>query len=354
MKKYLALVLAMVMSFSLAGCGAKEAPAPAPAPAPQQSQPAEPAPEPPKADPITIKLAMTMEETNSQCQAVKAMCEKITKETDGAIQFEYFFNGLLGSQADVVEMVNQGAPIITVLSTGYYTDYNADFGIINGPYLYEDWRQELAVAGTDWYKNITNELAEKSNFRVLTLFYTGTRHLLSTKPVDDTGDISGMKVRFPGDIVYSELWKSFGGAPVQLAWAEVYQGLSQGVIEAAEAPLSTMWTSSLQEVAKNLTLTGHIMCADTICMGEGVWKTIPAEYQDLILDLAYETAYAFGEEQEAGDADFVQKFKDAGCTVYEVDVEAFKDVAVNMYPNMTNYSDGLYESYKAMVAELDY
>ena len=353
MKKYLALVLALAMSISLVGCGSKPAASTPAASTPAASTPAASTPAE-KPDPITIKLAMTMEETNSQCQAVKALCEKITAETNGDIQFEYFFNGLLGSQADVVEMVNQGAPIITVLSTGYYCDYNADFGIINGPYLYEDWRQELAVAGTDWYKNITNELAEKSNFRVLTLFYTGTRHLLSTKPVDDTGDISGMKVRFPGDIVYSELWKSFGGAPVQLAWAEVYQGLSQGVIEAAEAPLSTMWNSSLQEVAQNLTLTGHIMCADTICMGEGVWKTIPAEYQDLILDLAYETAYAFGEEQEAGDADFVQKFKDAGCTVYEVDVEAFKDVAVNMYPNMTSYSDGLYESYKAMVAELDY
>lgn len=305
-------------------------------------------------DPIEIKLAMTMEETNSQCVAVKNLCEKITEETDGAIQFEYYFNGLLGSQADVVEMVAQGAPIITVLSTGYYTDYNADFGIINGPYLYENWRQELAVANTDWYKDITDQLASESNFRVLTLFYTGTRHLLSNKPVEQPADINGMKVRFPGDIVYSELWKAFGGAPVQLAWAEVYQGLQQGVIEAAEAPLSTMWNSSLQEVATDLTLTGHIMCADTICMGEEIWQTIPEEYHDLILDLAYQTAYAFGEEQEAGDADFVQKFKDAGVNVHEVDVEAFKEVAVNMYPNMTNYSEGLYENYKAMLEGLEY
>lgn len=352
MKKYLALVLALAMSLSLVGCGGGGSSTSAGSSNPPVSSGASSSEE--EVEPITIKLAMTMEETNSQCVAVKNLCEKITDETNGAIEFEYFFNGLLGSQADVVEMVNQGAPIITVLSTGYYCDYNADFGIINGPYLYDDWRQELAVAGTDWYKDITNELAEKSNFRVLTLFYTGTRHLLSVKPVDDTGDISGMKVRFPGDIVYSELWKSFGGAPVQLAWAEVYQGLSQGVIEAAEAPLSTMWNSSLQEVAKNLTLTGHIMCADTICMSEATWQAIPEEYHDLILDLAYQAAYAFGEEQEAGDADYIQQFKDAGVTVYEVDVDAFKDVAVNMYPNMTSYSDGLYENYKAMVAGLEY
>ena len=64
--------------------------------------------------------------------------------------------------------------------------------------------------------------------------------------------------------------------------------------------------------------------------------------------------HAFGEEQEAGDADFVQKFKDAGVNVHEVDVEAFKEVAVNMYPNMTNYSEGLYENYKAMLEGLEY
>ena len=104
------------MSLSLVGCGGGDSSTPA-------------ASTPEEVDPITIKLAMTMEETNSQCVAVKNLCEKITEETNGAIEFEYFFNGLLGSQADVVEMVNQGAPIITVLSTGYYCDYNADFGI---------------------------------------------------------------------------------------------------------------------------------------------------------------------------------------------------------------------------------
>ena len=40
--------------------------------------------------------------------------------------------------------------------------------------------------------------------------------------------------------------------------------------------------------------------------------------------------------------------------VHEVDVEAFKEVAVNMYPNMTNYSEGLYENYKAMLEGLEY
>jgi len=305
-------------------------------------------------DPITIKMAMTLEETNSQYICVKKFCESVTEATDGNIKFEFYPNGLLGSQADVVEMVNQGAPILSIFSTGYYTDYDADFGIINGPYLYKNWRQELAVGTTDWYSEKTDKLASESNLRILTLFYTGTRHLLSTKPVQQPSDIKGMKVRFPGDVIYSELWKAFGGAPVQLAWGEVYQGLQQGVVEAAEAPLSTMFNSSLQEVAKNLTLTGHIMCADTICLSESTWQQIPAEYQAVISELAYKAAYGFGEEQESGDAGFVQKFKDAGCNVYEVNTEEFAKIAVNMYPNMTQYSDGLVDNYKAMLETLSY
>ena len=43
-----------------------------------------------------------------------------------------------------------------------------------------------------------------------------------------------------------------------------------------------------------------------------------------------------------------------GCNVYEVNTEEFAKIAVNMYPNMTQYSDGLVDNYKAMLETLSY
>lgn len=56
--------------------------------------------------------------------------------------------------------------------------------------------------------------------------------LLSTRPVATAADIKGLRVRI-GAPYFAALIESFGGIPVHLPASELFEGLSQGVIDAA-------------------------------------------------------------------------------------------------------------------------
>lgn len=298
--------------------------------------------------PLVIKVALTYSESDMTAQAVKAFCDKVTAETDGAIEFDVHYNSELGSLTDCLDMIRQGAPMMAIGSTGLFQDYVPDLGIVNGPYLYNNWTQLVSIQDTDWFKSLQQELASKGDIRILTLFYTGDRHVISTTPISTPEDLSGLKVRVPGDIVYTELWKAFGAAPVQLPFSEVYTGLQQGIIDAAEAPLSTLLSFSLNEVATDLSLTRHISCADTLYLNETVFQKISPENQEVFTKLAKEMVLEFGANLEASEADLAQKFADAGVNVIEVDTAAFKEVAKTAYDNLP-FSEGLYDQIQEMI-----
>lgn len=327
MKKWLAILLTVAIMVSLFVCGAQQAFA---------------------ADAVTLKVALTYSETDVTAQAVKEFTEKVESETNGAIQFEIHYNSELGSLTDCLDMIQHGAPMMAIGSTGLFQDYVPDLGIVNGPYLYSSWTQLINIQDTEWFQELTKELAEEGNIRILTLFYTGDRHVISTTPIEKPEDLSGLKVRVPGDVVYTELWKAFGASPVQLPFSEVYTGLQQGLIDAAEAPLSTLYSFSLQEVATDLALTRHISCADTLYMNEDVFQQIAPEDQEIFIKLAQEMVLAFGKELEASEAEWTEKFAEAGVNVIEVDTQAFQDVAKTAYDTLP-FSEGLYDQIQEMI-----
>jgi len=351
MKKLVAIMLSALMVVSLAACSGNKAATETTAAAQTEAATtaaAKTEAAAPASDPVVIKVAMSYSETDTTAMHMVEYYDKVTAATNGAIQFEYHYNGELGSLTDYVEMIQQGAPLITNGSTGYFKDYVPDLGIINGPYLYKNWRQIISIQDTDWFKEQQAKLAKDGDIRIVTLFYTGDRHVASTKRIEKPEDLKGLKVRVPGDPIYDALWSSFGASPVQLPFTEVYQGLQQGIIDAAEAPLSTLYSFSLQEVAPYLTLTRHISCADTIFMNETVWQTISEENQKIFTEIMQEMVMAFGEKSEAQEAEWVEKFKAAGVEVIEVDTDAFKAIAQNAYGKL-DFTPGLYEKIQEML-----
>ena len=86
----------------------------------------------------------------------------------------------------------------------------------------------------------------------------------------------------PPNVMWVETFKSMGAVPTPLQWAEVYQGLSQGVVDAAEAPLSTLLGSKLYEVKKVITLTGHFKAVIGLAIGEHFFQSLPKDIQQIL------------------------------------------------------------------------
>src|SRR5690606_1893121 len=113
--------------------------------------------------------------------------------------------------------------------------------------------------------------------------------------------------------------RAMGATPTPLEWAEVYSGLSQGVVDAAEAPLSTIYGAKLHEVARHLTLTGHFRAITGMIIGEAYWQTLPADIQQILLETAREAGERATKLVLAAEERWLERLKAEGVIVHEAD-----------------------------------
>ena len=70
-----------------------------------------------------------------------------------------------------------------------------------------------------------------------------------------------------------------GANPQMMPFSEVYSGLQQGVIDAAENPVSNIYTKKFHEVQKYLSISDHGYLGYLVVMSKKFWKSLPEDLQ---------------------------------------------------------------------------
>lgn len=276
--------------------------------------------------------------------------ESIKKRTNGQVEIQVFPNSSLGSNLDMLEQSLAGAPITSYLDAGYLSDYVPDFGILNGPYLLEEPTDYKKLVNSEWFNGLEARLEEKGIKLLAFNWYFGSRHMISGKEIRTPADMQGFQVRVPPNVMWRETIKAMGGNPTELEWSEVYTGLNTGVVDAAEAPLSTLYSSKLYESAKILSMTEHFKAFGGWSIGAEYFETLPTDTQQIIL----EEFQKFGEEasQEVlrQEDEYKNKLQEEGTKfVEDVDIQAFKEATRSVYNAFPEWSPGLYEKVQGVL-----
>ncbi|MDA3978129.1 TRAP transporter substrate-binding protein DctP [Gallibacterium sp. AGMB14963] len=180
----------------------------------------------------------------------------------------------------------------------------------------------------------------------------GTRHLLTKKPITKPEDLKGVKVRVQHSRVYLQTIKAMGGVPTPMSLADVYPGLSEGIIDGLENPTVVLYGGKFYEVAKNLNLTAHTTNMSPFVTGTAFWNTLTPEQQKIIVDtgnemVAYGASLIFDAEKDA-----LEKLKKAGVQVNEVDIEAFKNSVRELIQNgFPEWSPNLYKNIQSQLEQ---
>lgn len=101
----------------------------------------------------------------------------------------------------------------------------------------------------------------------------------SKKAVIMPEDAQGQKFRIMSSKVLEAQFKAVGANPQMMPFSEVYSGLQQGVIDAAENPISNIFTKKFHEVQKYLTISNHGYLGYLVVMSEKFWNSLTPELQ---------------------------------------------------------------------------
>ncbi|QUH27381.1 TRAP transporter substrate-binding protein DctP [Serpentinicella alkaliphila] len=319
----------------LIGCGRKEVAAPNPA----------------EVKPVVIQIAY--ENNPGEPIDVTAIEWKrlIEERSNGSMKVELFPSSQLGSKNDLIDQMLAGDSVITLADGAFYADRGVpDFGIVFGPYIFDNWDQCWKLTESDWWQEQSDKLEEKGLKLLASNWMYGDRHLLTTKPVKTVADVKGMKIRVPNNTIQVKGFEVLGATPTPMALGEVYTSLQQGTIDGLENPLPVLYNGKFHEVAKYLTLTAHVKNFTTWIGGVTFFESLTAEQQQILMETGTEAGIFNNNLQDKIKEDTLAKFKAEGVEVIEIDLSEFQEVSKAFYslPEFTAiWSPGLYDTVRA-------
>ncbi|WP_330585098.1 TRAP transporter substrate-binding protein DctP [Parablautia muri] len=195
---------------------------------------------------------------------------------------------------DVCEQISRGASIIAYAGPDAFSSSAPDLAILNSQYCLTSADQIDAINQSDWFKEQAEKLAQDGNTRILSWnFFTGYRHILSKTPIETPDDLNGVQIRVADSPAAIAFVKALGCSPVVTNWNEVYSSISTNIVTACEAPLATLYSSSLQEVAQYCTLTNHLVSTGMMVIPVDIFASMPEEYQNILLEAVYQAGVDF-------------------------------------------------------------
>lgn len=305
------------------------------------------------ADSTKLRLAhMNSENHIIHTEALK-LKNIIESKSNGQVMLDIFPSGQLGSNAQVAELISMGSPIVGHMGTPNLADYNPDFNVTTYPFLFRDFDEALTFTNGSIVKEMEKKL-EKNNLKVMCYFAFGVRDVYTKNtPVRTPKDMKNMKIREQPLTLYIELAKqSFTAIPTPMPWTEVYNALSYGIIDAAEAPPSALLDQKHYEHVKYYSQTNHIHDISTFTMGVDTFNKLSPSDQVILTDAFDATCQAITKSVKSNYESEVNKLRDLGMIIIsDVDRAAFEENSRDIYKSFPEWSDGLYQRAVKSVAE---
>ena len=329
MRKMFYVMCAAGVAASLAGCTKMDTAATTAAPAATEA----PAKEETKAEEKTdtaaepeVKLIGAHVNTvDSSYQAgFDAMKEKLEEVSGGKMTVEIHPNGELGgNEAELVEKMATGTVDMIVASPNFVATTGVkEADLFSIPFLYTGLDHWTAVVDGEVGQTITDKINAGGVLHNLGYWSCGTREYFGVKPVNTVEDFKNVKIRVQDSDIVRSVWSALGANPTTLAYNELYSGLQNHVIDAAENDLGNILLQKFYEAGPYVSLTDHDIATRMFLIGANKYNSLTDEQKQWVDEAA---EYAC-KEQRAFDKDLNDKaletIKENGGIVNEVDKES--------------------------------
>ena len=281
----------------------------------------------------TLRLATVIEEENPYNQGAYEYADAVAEATDGRIEIEVHHSGALGAgERELLEGLQQGTIDLTVVSTGPVPAFSESVLALDLPFLFRDHDHVDAVLDGDIGRQLLDDF-EEADIKGLAWWENGFRHMSNdVRPVEVPEDAEGLRLRVMENPVHLDTWVEYGTDPTPMAWGEVYTALQQGVVDGQENPIAVFTAASLHEVQSHLSMTGHFYSPAPIAMSLAVFEDMPESDQQIMQDLAVETAPFQRQLSRDIERDGLDDLEEQGVEIVrEVDGQAWQDAASGVY-----------------------
>jgi len=244
--------------------------------------------------PIVVKFSHVVAENTPKGLAALKFKEIAEKKLKGKVEVQVFPNSQLFGDAKEMEALLLNDVQFIAPSLSKFDRYTKKIQVFDLPFLFNDMKAVEKFVNSKAGKGLLTSM-ESKNLIGLDYWFNGMRNISANKDITVPKDVKGLKFRIQPSDVYNSFMKALGASAQKMAFAEVYQALQTGVVDAQENSWSNIYSKKFHEVQNTIIESNHGVLTYMVVTNKKWWNGLPKDVQKGLAEAMKEaTAYGNG------------------------------------------------------------
>ena len=274
---------------------------------------------------IRYRLGLSQPLDSPNFIRLKEMADRVLTDTNGRLQIEVFGAGALGSDNQMLAMVQKGELELYMAGNvwGPLVPVTEMPGL---PFTFKNSGDVFAAMDAELGDYIRAQMAAKGIYQFRMGFDNGFHQLTNnTRPIRTVDDLKGMLIRTPFQKMTVDFFESIGAKPKTFTLNQLYQVLKDKTVEGQTDPYQIIVLLKLYEVQKYLSITNHWWSGFTLNANLEKWNALPRDIREIVMGHAESAAIEQRKDVAKIEAGALELLKSKGMVVNETDTSGFRN-----------------------------
>lgn len=261
-----------------------------------------------------MKFGHDMPEDSAQHVAALKYADLVKERTKGQVEIKVFPAQQLGTDPEMVQQAQMGTLEIVLPPTAKISGFAAQLQLADLPFLFPSKETCYQVLDGPVGDKVL-ALLDAKGLKGVSFWESGFKQITANKAIRKPEDFAGMKVRVMESPLLIAQYKQVKANPVPIDFAETYNALQQGVVDAQENPLVSIVNMKFYEVQKYTMLSNHGFLGYAFLFSKKVYDGLPADIQKVMRDTARELAAFERQDTARREAGYIERIKKGGSQI---------------------------------------
>lgn len=282
------------------------------------------------AAPTEVRIASHVSALSPLHQQSEMFAAEIEKRLPGQFAFSIFPGGQLGKEKALITNVKAGSIEMINVASGVMK-LDKKLGLFDLPWLFNDREHVQRAMAAGLEDAVRARIEEVAGVKVVGVYENGFRHVVNGKrSVREPKDLNGLKIRISGGKFRQGVFQQMGATPQKVAWKETFTALQTGVVDGAEAAAYGFYEQKHYEVAKHLSLTGHVYTPSFLLASQTFWDSLNDEQKTAFSEAGVAVTAAAYKGAAALESRYFKEME-TKLSINEVDLKAFQAATSKSY-----------------------
>jgi len=259
-----------------------------------------------QADPILIKFSHITADSTPKGQGALMFQKLVHERLPGQVEVQVFAHSSLYGDGKEMEALLMNQVQMLAPAPSKLEQYTKQLQLFDLMFLFDDMAAAQRFQQSEKGRAMLKSMEDKG-ITGLAYWLNGMRQFTANKPLREPADARGQKFRVQPSDLQAAQYTALRAVPRKMAFAEIYQGLQTGVVNAQDNPWSNIYSQKYYEVQKYMTESNHGIGNYLLITNTKFWNGLPTpvrgELEAIIEEVTAEVnrqAEALNEEARQG------------------------------------------------------